>query len=86
MNNLLSYCGLVDARISDSDKDLPVTLLNSWAKKISLEKMFPNIEFYLILLVNRFSHNAAEKPKKSEYRKVLKQQEVRSQSMNPIRR
>ena len=25
MNNLLSYCGLVDARISASEKDLPVT-------------------------------------------------------------
>jgi hypothetical protein len=24
MNNLLSYCGLVDARISGSEKDLPV--------------------------------------------------------------
>ena len=24
MNNLLSYCGLVDARISYSEKDLPV--------------------------------------------------------------
>ena len=24
MNNLLSYCGLVDPRISASDKDLPV--------------------------------------------------------------
>ena len=24
MSNLLSYCGLVDARISDSEKDLPV--------------------------------------------------------------
>ena len=24
MNNLLSYCGLVDARISSSEKDLPV--------------------------------------------------------------
>ena len=24
MNNLLSYCGLVDARIRTSDKDLPV--------------------------------------------------------------
>ena len=30
MNNLLSYCGLVDARISASEKDLPVvsSLLN----------------------------------------------------------
>ena len=24
INNLLSYCGLVDARIKASDKDLPV--------------------------------------------------------------
>ena len=24
MNNLLSYCGLVDARIRGSEKDLPV--------------------------------------------------------------
>ena len=24
MNNLLSHCGLVDAKISDSEKDLPV--------------------------------------------------------------
>jgi hypothetical protein len=24
MNNILSYCGLVDRRISASDKDLPV--------------------------------------------------------------
>ena len=27
MNNLLSYCGLVDARISASEKDLPVNVL-----------------------------------------------------------
>ena len=26
MNNLLSYCGLVDARISAPEKDLPVPL------------------------------------------------------------
>ena len=25
MNNILSYCGLVDARIRASEKDLPVT-------------------------------------------------------------
>ena len=28
MNNLSSYCGLVDAKIRASDKDLPVCLLN----------------------------------------------------------
>ena len=27
MNNLLSYCGLVDGRISSSEKDLPVSNL-----------------------------------------------------------
>ena len=27
MNNLLSYCGLVDVRINASDKDLPVIRL-----------------------------------------------------------
>ena len=26
MNNLLSYCGLVDARLSSSEKDLPIHL------------------------------------------------------------
>ena len=29
MNNLLSYCGLVDAKIRASDKDLPVTQANN---------------------------------------------------------
>ena len=29
MNNLPSYCGLVDARISASDKDLPVPAIES---------------------------------------------------------
>ena len=28
MNNLLSYCGLVEPRISASDKDLPVRVVN----------------------------------------------------------
>ena len=30
MNNLLSYCGLVDARISASEKDLPVLRLTPY--------------------------------------------------------
>ena len=29
MKNLLSYCGLVDAKITASDKDLPVLCLSS---------------------------------------------------------
>ena len=32
MNNLLSYCGLVVARISASEKDLPVLKLRSYYK------------------------------------------------------
>ena len=38
MNNVLSYCGLVDARISASEKDLPVKPLNKaksgWSHKL----------------------------------------------------
>ena len=29
MDNLLSYCGLVDAKISTFEKDLPVYIVNS---------------------------------------------------------
>ena len=32
-NNLLSYCGLVDPRISASDKDLPVLVIVVWVLK-----------------------------------------------------
>jgi hypothetical protein len=30
MNNRLSFCGLVDSRISTSEKDLPVSSSVSW--------------------------------------------------------
>ena len=42
MNNLLSYCGLVDAKIRASDKHLPVRLL-----KITVYKGYPYISSYL---------------------------------------
>ena len=32
MNNLLSYCGLVDAKIRASDKDLPVQMKNDFKR------------------------------------------------------
>ena len=35
MNNLLSYCGLVDARISAFEKDLPVNFLQRVFEKIA---------------------------------------------------
>ena len=54
MNNLLSYCGLTDARMRASEKDLPVILpfqqLNSfspnaytepkWLEKVNLLQLF----------------------------------------------
>ena len=45
MNNLLSYCGLLDAKIRASDKDLPVqwpctTTLSSPGVCITLDKAF----------------------------------------------
>ena len=37
MNNLLSYCGLIDARISASEKDLPVFLqMDNWIPLINV--------------------------------------------------
>ena len=36
MNNILSYCGLVDARVSASENDLPVkTAVTIWTFGIS---------------------------------------------------
>ena len=37
MNNLLSYCGLVDVRINASDKDLPVKIEISSSNKTIME-------------------------------------------------
>ena len=37
MNNLLSYCGLIDAKIRASDKDLPV-LTNVWASVVQVHQ------------------------------------------------
>ena len=42
MNNLLSYCGLVEPRISASDKDLPVK--KKFVKKTSNGKEMNELE------------------------------------------
>ena len=39
MNNLLSYCRLVDAKIRASDKDLPVLVCNVIEREIKREKV-----------------------------------------------
>jgi hypothetical protein len=44
MDNLLSYCGLVDARISDSENDLPVWQYGLWSFQTGdtkLERLLP---------------------------------------------
>ena len=54
MNNLLSYCGLVDARIRASNKDLPVQLkkmqLNKEKGLKRLEVMLEDMENVLVEL------------------------------------
>ena len=55
MNNLLSYCGLTDARMNASEKDLPVlkTFLTVWIWKTRIYRSFltsdqacmPNLKF-----------------------------------------
>ena len=52
MNNLLSYCGLIDGRISASEKDLAVPILSrettNFKKNATLEVISPRCgnEFY----------------------------------------
>ena len=41
MNNLSSYCGLTDLRISASDTDLPVIVLKGWVKKFRMKASDP---------------------------------------------
>ena len=59
MNNLLSYCGLVDVRINASDKDLPV--LNSFLfsveivtkmeeKEVGYQRKIAELEVHLLEL------------------------------------
>ena len=43
MNNLLSYFGLVDAKIRASDKDLPVLLSDWWPFKLTLSLMLRSL-------------------------------------------
>ena len=56
MNNLLSYCWLIDAKIRASDKDLPVPLIS---KKLSLIAVMNFAIFQLVIPVY-FSQNQNE--------------------------
>ena len=64
MNNLSSYCGLIDARISASEKDLPVrasTFLDSKNSllrthhKLSISEQLLTLQ--IVLLVPRYNHS-----------------------------
>ena len=41
MNNLLSYCGLVDARISASEKDLLPVINTKYLNRLYLRALLP---------------------------------------------
>ena len=45
MNNLLLYCGLVDAKIRASDKDLPVQ------QSLGVQVVGVGVESYLVLQI-----------------------------------
>jgi hypothetical protein len=49
MNNLLSYCGLVDARIRGSDKDLPVTCCDKTLLEFDKEVFYKPATFHVSL-------------------------------------
>ena len=53
MNNLLSYCGLVDGRISASEKDLPVLDLRNLQEQV--KKLFCFKIYQILCLQPRIS-------------------------------
>ena len=54
MNYLLSYCGLVDAKIRASDKDLPVSSIN--VVQSCTVKENPKISKYVVFEVSKFKN------------------------------
>ena len=53
MNNLLSYCGLTDARMSASEKDLPVIKKETLHQKEKCYVVFIKWQDYFDYLVNK---------------------------------
>ena len=54
MNNLLSYCGLIDARISASEKDLPVQG-KCWHTFREILDIWMKLKFLIVTLVLVFT-------------------------------
>ena len=55
MNNLSSYCGLVDAKIRASDKDLPVLYANGSIVNLLTYSKFTYCDFLLIDLLRLYN-------------------------------
>ena len=80
MNNLLSYCGIVDARISASEKDLPVLqsiyiklsflikiVHNVWFRSMfSAAHTFGHVEFWILKIEYLFLFSAGRHSGKNE--------------------
>jgi hypothetical protein len=60
MNNLLSYCGLVDPRISASDKDLPVLIQTSSIFTKIISEGFGFIKYFSCNYFLRANQNQAK--------------------------
>ena len=75
MNNLLSYCGLVDARISASEKDLPVYGCLSSAKAHGPRSKFvllmKNVVFDLLPVGTTLGIDLSLTDSRAEYSFVL---------------
>ena len=56
MNNLLSYCGLVDARIRAPEKDLPVSKVRTFWETHKIWKVLV-IFFQKQIFLNQLTHN-----------------------------
>ena len=53
MNNLLSYCGLIDERMSTSDKDLPVQKVKSLVRPFRWPINLNQVAFFLVAMCVR---------------------------------
>ena len=51
MDNLLSYCGLVDARLSSSKKDLPVRISSRFVVEQEKRQTLKDVHTFMITMI-----------------------------------
>jgi hypothetical protein len=76
MNNLLSYCGLVDARISFSEKDLPVRIVEFFRKGYKIT-YFAFLKCLKIIKINETCYNFRKIASIASKRKTIKEKHRR---------